>query len=38
MFCGKEYRLKIESVEGEGTLIKIPVPLQLRNNSLEVPQ
>ena len=26
MFCGKDYRLKIESVEGEGTLIKIPVP------------
>ena len=38
MFCGKDFRLKIESVEGEGTLIKIPVPLQLRNNSIEVQQ
>jgi len=26
MFCGKDYRLVIESTEGEGTLIKIPVP------------
>ncbi len=26
MFCGRDYRLIIESVEGEGTLIKIPVP------------
>ena len=26
MFCGKDYRLVIESKEGEGTLIKIPVP------------
>ena len=34
MFCGKDYRLVIESKEGEGTLIKIPVPknsLQLKN-------
>ena len=28
VFCGKEYRLVIESKEGEGTLIKIPVPRQ----------
>ena len=26
MFCGKDYRLVVESKEGEGTLIKIPVP------------
>ena len=26
VFCGKDYRLVIESKEGEGTLIKIPVP------------
>ena len=26
MFCGKDYRLVVESNEGEGTLIKIPVP------------
>ena len=26
MFCGKDYRLKIVSEEGKGTLIKIPVP------------
>ena len=36
MFCGKDYRIKIESAEGEGTLIKIPVPLQLRNSDKEV--
>lgn len=28
VFCGKDYRLVIESKEGEGTLIKIPVPRQ----------
>ena len=38
MFCGKDYRIKIESVEGEGTLIKIPVPLELRNSDREVQQ
>ena len=26
MFCGKNYRLVVESKEGEGCLIKIPVP------------
>ena len=26
MFCGKDYRLVVESKEGEGTLIRIPVP------------
>ena len=36
MFCGKDYRIKIESADGEGTLIKIPVPLQLRNTDKEV--
>ena len=35
MFCGKDYRLVVESTEGEGTLIKIPIPLQLRNNNNE---
>ena len=38
MFCGKDYRIKIESAEGEGTLIKIPVPLELRDNDREVQQ
>jgi len=28
MFCGKDYRLVIKSDEGQGTLIKIPVPKQ----------
>ena len=28
VFCGKDYRLVIESKEGEGTLIIIPVPRQ----------
>ena len=28
MFCGKDYRLVVESNEGEGTLIRIPVPRQ----------
>jgi two-component system sensor histidine kinase YesM len=36
MFIGKDFRLKIESKEGEGTLIKIPIPLQLRNGGREV--
>ena len=36
MFCGKDFRLKIESKEGEGTLIKIPVPRQLRTSDKEV--
>ncbi len=31
MFCGKDYRLKIESKEGEGTLIKIPIPRQFKS-------
>ena len=26
MFCGKDYRMVVESKEGKGTLIKIPVP------------
>ena len=26
MFCGKDYRMVVESKEGQGTLIKIPVP------------
>ena len=28
MFCGKDYRLIIESTEGEGTLVKIPIPVK----------
>ena len=36
MFCGKDFRLKIESKEGEGTLVKIPVPRQLRTSDKEV--
>ena len=35
MFCGKDYRLVIESKEGEGTLIKIPVPKQIINRENE---
>ena len=31
MFCGKDYRMIIESRKGEGTLIKIPVPRNLKN-------
>ena len=38
MFCGKNYRLVVESKEGEGTLIKIPVPRQFRNSDREVQQ
>ena len=37
-FYGKDFRMKIYSNEGEGTLIKIPVPLHskpLRKESLE---
>ncbi|MCR4580214.1 MAG: histidine kinase [Treponema sp.] len=30
-FYGKDYRMKIESREGEGTLIKIPVPLHYKD-------
>ena len=33
MFCGKDYRLVIESTEGEGTLIKIPVPRNYLDDS-----
>ncbi len=33
MFCGKDYRLIIESNEGEGTLIKIPVPRHFLDDS-----
>jgi two-component system sensor histidine kinase YesM len=33
MFCGKDYRLIIESTEGEGTLVKIPVPRHFLNDS-----
>ena len=32
VFCGKDYRLVIESKEGEGTLIKIPVPKAVHND------
>ena len=35
MFCGKDYRLKIESREGEGTLIKIPIPKQFKNELIK---
>ena len=35
MFCGKDYRLVIESKEGEGTLIKIPVPKKFSNSENE---
>ena len=35
MFCGKDYRLIIESNEGEGTLIKIPVPRHFLETSEE---
>ena len=33
MFCGKDYRLIIESTEGEGTLVKIPVPRNFLDDS-----
>lgn len=34
-FYGKSFRMKIESKKGEGTLIKIPVPLHYKLPSLE---
>ena len=33
MFYGKDYRLQIDSVEGEGTLVQVPVPLHLPADS-----
>ena len=38
VFCGKDYRLKIESKEGQGTLIKIPVPCKPSRGDREVQQ
>lgn len=33
MFYGKDYRLQIDSVAGEGTLVQVPVPLHLPADS-----
>ncbi len=35
MFCGKDFRLVIESLEGQGTLIKIPVPKKFSEKESE---